>query len=208
MESFTTIGSQGALDRVMVDFSDHNLNVTTETASFLKKVSQVVYYPTWFNSPAAKGDIALLKLENKVQFTTTVAPICLPWSTPERTFANTLGVTMGWGLTADDGDPSDYLRKADQNIISNITCFETFQTIGANILDDMICTLKGPLGTESICSGDSGSPLMVKEDGSNKFTQVGLTSFSMGKCSADFPAVFTRITFYLDWIKAATTAID
>ena len=127
--------------------------------------------------------------------------------------------------------------QADQNIISNITCFETFQTIGANILDDMICTLKGPLGTESICSGDSGSPLMVKEgrdycmpkkelrscilkikimislsilsDGSsNKFTQVGLTSFSMGKCSADFPAVFTRITFYLDWIKAATTAID
>ena len=53
--------------------------------------------------------------------------------------------------------------QADQNIISNITCFETFQTIGANILDDMICTLKGPLGTESICSGDSGSPLMVKE---------------------------------------------
>ena len=51
--------------------------------------------------------------------------------------------------------------------------------------------------------------LSILSDGSsNKFTQVGLTSFSMGKCSADFPAVFTRITFYLDWIKAATTAID
>ena len=36
-------------DPFQVDFSDHNLNVTTETASFLKKVSQVVYYPTWFN---------------------------------------------------------------------------------------------------------------------------------------------------------------
>ena len=53
------------------------------------------YLQNLYSSPAAKGDIALLKLENKVQFTTTVAPICLPWSTPEKTFANTLGVTMG-----------------------------------------------------------------------------------------------------------------
>ena len=54
------------------------------------------YLQNLYFSPAAKGDIALLKLENKVQFTTTVAPICLPWSTPERTFANTLGVIMGY----------------------------------------------------------------------------------------------------------------
>ena len=54
------------------------------------------YLQNLYSSPAAKGDIALLKLEKKVQFTTTVAPICLPWSTPERTFANTLGVTMGY----------------------------------------------------------------------------------------------------------------
>ena len=52
--------------------------------------------------------------------------------------------------------------QVDQNIISNISCFETYQTIGVPILDDMICTLKGPLGTESICTGDSGSPLMVR----------------------------------------------
>ena len=107
MESFTTIGSQGALDRVMVweiilletllelfpiknivrnifpiweffwwmsdpttgfdpfqvDFSDHNLNVTTETASFLKKVSQVVYYPTWFNR-----DVQIWREENRIDY--------------------------------------------------------------------------------------------------------------------------------------------
>ena len=48
-------------DPFQVDFSDHNLNVTTETASFLKKVSQVVYYPTWFNR-----DVQIWREENRL----------------------------------------------------------------------------------------------------------------------------------------------
>ena len=29
------------------------------------------------------------------------------------------------------------------------------------IREDMLCTFSGPQGTENICSGDSGSPLMI-----------------------------------------------
>ena len=47
------------------------------------------------------------------------------------------------------------------NIISNITCFENYKTLDIQIRGDMICTFLGPLGTENVCSGDSGSPLMV-----------------------------------------------
>ena len=69
----------------------------------------------------------------------------------------------------------------------------------------MICTFSGPLGTENICSGDSGGPLMVIEGG--KYIHVGLTSFSAVDCSAPFPAVFSRTSYYLDWIKAAITSV-
>ena len=54
-------------------------------------------------------------------------------------------------------------------------------------------------------SGDSGSPLMILKDG--KFVHVGLTSFSLSDCSAPFPAVYSRTTYYLDWIMAAITNV-
>ena len=39
-----------------------------------------------------------------------------------------------------------------------------------------------------------------------QFTLVGLSSFSVTDCAAPFPAVFTRITFFLEWMAAALTA--
>ena len=33
------------------------------------------------------------------------------------------------------------------------------------IREDMLCTFSGPQGTENICSGDSGSPLMILKGG-------------------------------------------
>ena len=87
--------------------------------------------------------------------------------------------------------------------MDNITCYETFQPLDVAIRGDFICTLSGPLGTENICSGDSGGPLMVVQGG--KFVHIGLTSFNLADCTAPFPAVFSRTTFYLDWIMAAIT---
>ena len=69
----------------------------------------------------------------------------------------------------------------------------------------MICTLSGPKGTETICSGDSGSPLMVDLNG--RMIHVGLTSFGLTDCSSMFPSVFTRTIFYLDWMRAAMTPV-
>ena len=54
------------------------------------------------------------------------------------------------------------LRQVELNIIPNITCVESFGAISIVIRDDVICTFKGPQGTESTCSGDSGGPLMVR----------------------------------------------
>ena len=54
------------------------------------------------------------------------------------------------------------LRQVELNIIPNITCVENFSAISIVIRDDVICTFKGPTGTESTCSGDSGGPLMVR----------------------------------------------
>jgi len=46
--------------------------------------------------------------------------------------------------------------------VPNVTCVANLELLGLNVGPDMICTFKGPVGTESICSGDSGGPLMVR----------------------------------------------
>ena len=48
------------------------------------------------------------------------------------------------------------------NIISNNTCYDNYAAFDLGIKQDMICVFKGPLGTETICNGDSGGPLMVR----------------------------------------------
>lgn len=55
----------------------------------------------------------------------------------------------------------------------------------------MICTFKGPLGVETTCQGDSGGPLVVNE-GSNKWTLVGATSFGVSTCEGPYPSMFAR----------------
>lgn len=68
----------------------------------------------------------------------------------------------------------------------------------------------------SFCSGDSGGPyncpvaeqpLIVKEMNTRKATkvlqyaQVGIVAWNLNDCSKDFPAVFTRVSKYIEWIR-------
>ena len=41
-----------------------------------------------------------------------------------------------------------------------------------------------------------------------RFVHVGLTSFTLADCSSPFPAVHSRTTYFLDWIKAALTSVQ
>lgn len=131
-----------------------------------------------------------------------VRPVCLPRDA-SRTYERQLGVAAGWGFT-EAGEISDVLRQVELNIVPNVTCVDNLRGVGVSITEDMICTFKGPVGTESICSGDSGGPLMVRTSG--KFVLVGVTSFSVTDCAAPFPAVFSRVTYFLQWIAAALSS--
>lgn len=50
--------------------------------------------------------------------------------------------------------------------------------------------------------GDSGGPLQVKQNvnGKNVFFLIGVTSFGRA-CAVETPGVYTRISYYLDWIE-------
>lgn len=57
----------------------------------------------------------------------------------------------------------------------------------------------------SICSGDSGSPLVIVDDSGNMI-QIGVSSQVAANfgCEEGFPALFERISYSLDWIEDIT----
>lgn len=55
--------------------------------------------------------------------------------------------------------------------------------------------------------GDSGGPLVYQED-DGRYTEVGIVSFGhTSGCENGFPAGFTRVTSFLDWIQTNTDIV-
>uniref|UniRef100_A0A0L8GY46 Peptidase S1 domain-containing protein n=1 Tax=Octopus bimaculoides TaxID=37653 RepID=A0A0L8GY46_OCTBM len=54
-------------------------------------------------------------------------------------------------------------------------------------------------GSVGLCKGDSGSPLVCKVDGREKV--VGISSYVSSNRPSYYPAAFTKVSSYLEWIR-------
>jgi len=189
--------------RITVSLGDHDVKIFNEAKNIFRKISRIIRFPS-YDQNFLNGDLALLHLSAPVQFSSTIRPACLPQD-PEETFGNRLAVITGWGYTEKTKVllprplTSDVLREANVYILPQDMCvkYSPFP-----IYSKMICTFKGPLGVETTCQGDSGGPLVVNE-GSNKWTLVGATSFGVSTCEGPYPSMFARVTEFLDFIYAS-----
>ncbi len=100
------------------------------------------------------------------------------------------------GMGQSNRIPQDKLEEAYAILTNNL---------GSALTDNMICA-GVPSGEKTSCSGDSGGPLMVRQnDGS--WLQVGIVSWgreplgSNQRCGhADLYSVYTRVSRYYNWI--------
>ncbi|KAL9701984.1 hypothetical protein quinque_005425 [Culex quinquefasciatus] len=151
------------------------------------------------------NDIALLRLARPVNFGPFVRPVRLPnWRQVFTPFTNQLGTISGWGAlwqNAPEIFPLNDLRRVNVLVISNPTCMLRFP---GSITESHLC-VSTDMG--SPCQGDQGGPLTVSDpDGGT--TQIGIFSFlSMLGCNSNWPAVFTRLTPYLQWIETNTDVV-
>ncbi|KAM4833989.1 chymotrypsinogen B-like [Thomomys bottae] len=138
-------------------------------------------------------DIALVKLATPARFTDTVSPVCLACA--KRDFPpGTPCVVTGWGLVNyEEYESATKLQQAVLPLVSTPECQAYFDD---TITDDMICA--GGHGN-SPCLGDSGGPLVCKKG--KVWSQVGIVSWGGRACPVNKPAVFTRITALLPWVK-------
>jgi len=174
-------------------------------------VQEIRRHPHFVYGGNYNNDLALLKLVDNVNFAEYehIRPICLPYL--PRTYEGQIATVAGWGATPLSARP-DIRLKTNVRVLSNDQCRSHHSINITDITDQMICT------TPSVCSGDSGGPLMTvsSEDGvtpGENFELIGVVSWSkqqkdLAPCSAwdTSPHVFARVTEQLAWINAI--AID
>jgi hypothetical protein len=175
-----------------VMMGEHKISVI-EASEQLRAVERIIVH-AGYEPDTQVNDIALLRLNAPVELNARVRTIPLATDdTLEQPGQNT--TVTGWGLTKEDGTPSDVLRQVNVPIVSNETCNESYN--GA-VTEGMLCAgLQG--GGRDSCQGDSGGPL-VAPDASGHHRLVGIVSWGEGCAQETFYGVYTRVSHYADWI--------
>ncbi|CAL1268238.1 unnamed protein product [Larinioides sclopetarius] len=165
--------------------------------------------PTTYVRGRFYDDIAILTLMREVN-TDDFSPICLP---PSRNFVNLTGeglTVAGWGATEPGGPLSESLRqlgglpvmsneRCDSILTRRVTGFRN--QFNQGISEGILCAAFME-GDKDTCAGDSGGPLMFLH-GDDRWYLVGVVSFGISCAEPGFPAGYTRVTEYLDWIRSS-----
>ncbi|XP_050427849.1 serine protease 1-like [Adelges cooleyi] len=178
--------------KVRLSVHDRNTDISEEYNA--KRIIRHERYTKYGGAPS--HDIALIRLDTDgVKINNDVHPVCMPEK--GLSYANAVGTITGWGKTHRHYlDPTDVLREAQLYVLSNSECEPSFYGL---ITPNMVCA--GLIDEGTTCNMDSGGPLTVVNGSVHHL--IGITSFGMSGCRPP-PAVYTRVSEYLDWIKANT----
>ncbi|XP_054437200.1 hyaluronan-binding protein 2 [Pteronotus mesoamericanus] len=143
------------------------------------------------------NDLALLKLKpvngHCALESKYVKTVCLPDGPfPSGTECH----ISGWGVT-ETGEESQQLLDAKVKLIANTLC-NSRQLYNYMIDETMICAGNLQKPGRDTCQGDSGGPLTCEKDGT--YYVYGIVSW--GQECGKKPGVYTRVTKFLNWIKA------
>jgi trypsin len=145
----------------------------------VKRIISHVDYSPYVN------DIALLELADPIKFSKKVGPAVLPTQGAQSSGNCTVS---GWGTTSSGGFSSDLLQVVTVPFVSDAVCEKAYP---GSIIESMICA--GEEGKDS-CQGDSGGPMVC-----NGFL-AGIVSWGRGCALADFPGVYTEVSYFVEWI--------
>lgn len=155
-------------------------------------------------------DIALIYTKDPLIFDKFVQPANLP---EQDAMPEGHGTLYGWGNVSMTIVPKypHKLQQANMPILDLELCEQVLASSGMQLHETNLCT--GPLtGGVSICTADSGGPLMQEElpdvFGNAKHTVIGIVSWGKMPCGQkNAPSVFVRVSAFTNWIQQIITTI-
>ncbi|HIE01488.1 MAG TPA: serine protease [Thiotrichaceae bacterium] len=171
--------------------------LTEQESGELIGIQRIVKHPRYdYNPENPSADLALLQLEKPVSY-----PILrLADQYSDLTQPGEWGTVMGWGAQRYDrsraSDYADSLQEVRLPIVSNADC-NAPQSYHGDVQESMLCAGFAEGGKDG-CIGDSGGPLVVETN--TGWQQVGIMSWGEGCAMPDYYGVYTRVSFYQDFM--------
>ncbi|CAF0982602.1 unnamed protein product [Adineta steineri] len=167
----------------------------------IRSISQITIHPSYATTDTYENDIALIRLSTPLDMTNGyIKPICLPTGTNSEPPDNIDMIAAGWGVTSTSQDISS--QNLQQVTIKSI---KSTSKDCLKIIDNsqvQFCARILTTGGKDTCQGDSGGPLVAFING--LWQLDGITSYGYGCALPGYPGVYTRVSFYIPWIKSIT----
>ncbi|CAK9825178.1 Transmembrane protease serine 9, partial [Anthophora retusa] len=166
----------------------------TDTEGIVTAVKEIITHKK-YNRRIADYDIALIRLEKPLVYSSRVRPILLAPIADHYTTGSKALVT-GWGVLRNGGSLSNQLRKVTVPLVSSSQCSRLYVT--RPITRRMICAGYVNAGGKDACQGDSGGPLVQYD------RLIGIVSWGFGCAQPSYPGVYARVTALRNWITEKT----
>lgn len=152
-----------------------------------------------YNPNTLANDVAVIIFRDQpLTLTNAVQTVALA-SNMNELFVGREVHASGFGVFSDAGGAaSDVLRFTRKTVITNTACRIRFPFL---VQDSTICAIGETGINNSVCNGDSGGPLTVR-DAENRSLQVGVVSFgSPLGCERDVPDGYARVSHFFTWVQ-------
>ena len=124
-------------------------------------------------------------------------------------FGHNVATLVGWGKTTrgktqPTATQTEVQQRLETPVLTTGTCLSLLEDIlNLDLSQDLspehhLCA--GGLTEAGGCSGDSGGPLMAREDDLSPWQLVGVLSGGPKRCGNGAPDIFTRLSHYTSWI--------
>nr|XP_009858553.2 suppressor of tumorigenicity 14 protein-like [Ciona intestinalis] len=171
----------------------------------LINVAEIIFHPDYLPI-TLRNDIAILILNTSITYTSTIRPICYSDSniTTSDIDNGIQCIATGWGrLQSDVALHPTGLFQVRLPLVTHDDCDARYRSTPISA-DTQICAGSSKGGVDT-CQGDSGGPLVCLI-GESTWFQVGVTSFGKDCGNKRYPGVYTKVSYYYQWIRSALSS--
>jgi hypothetical protein len=195
-----------ALQSIRIRVGEYDFSTMAEPYPHIERGARKKVVHPKYNFYTYENDLALVQLDQPLQFSPHVAPICLPPDNIDLVGRN--ATVTGWGRLNEGGTLPTILQEVIVPIVSNDKCRDMFLRAGRPeyIPDIFLCAGYEEGGRDS-CQGDSGGPLQVRGD-DGRWVLAGIISWGIGCAEPLLVGVCSAIQRFKPWIQSTISTIS